>query len=134
MDSDKLPGVALGPRWQDDITQFGAILLGTWYVKQQRAKRILIFMHSIIFVCLTFIRSYCPRFLILTQVEVVGVEQELGQIEELGDELFDVGHVVFGGREPGFTHTVEHPVSEVKMTSLVITQTQADGLTLCPDT
>lgn len=65
---------------------------------------------------------FCPRFLILTQVKVIGVEQELGQIEELGDELLDVGHVVFGGREPSFTHTVEHSVSQVKMTSLVITQ------------
>lgn len=57
----------------------------------------------------------------LTQVKVVGVEHELGQIEELRDELLYVGHVVFGGREPGFTHAVEHPVGQVEMTSLEIT-------------
>ncbi len=82
-------------------------------------------MSSVILVSsfLTVISCFCPRCLILTQVEVVGVEQELGQIEKLRNELLDVGHVVFGGREPGFTHTVEHSVSQVKMTSLVITQT-----------
>lgn len=65
------------------------------------------------------LRSRLPT---LTQVEVVGVEQELGQVEELGDELLDVGHVVFGGGEPSFTHTVEHPVGQVEMTPLVATQ------------
>lgn len=52
VDSDELPGIALGPRWQDDITQLGAILLGAWDIKQ-RADRTLIFMHSIILVSLT---------------------------------------------------------------------------------
>lgn len=111
VDSDELPWVALGPRWQDDVTQLGAILLGTWDTERKNIN-ILALSNP----------GFCPRLIILTQVEVVGVEQELRQVEELGDELLDVGHVVFGGREPGFTHTVEHPVSQVKMTSLVVTQ------------
>lgn len=110
VDSDEFPWVALGPRWEDDITQLGAILLGTWDTK---AERTLIFLH--------FSHQLFASMSILTQVEVVGVEHELRQVEELRNELLDVGHVVFGGREPGFTHTVEHPVSQVKMTSLVVT-------------
>lgn len=54
----------------------------------------------------------------LTQVEVIGVEQELGEVEELGDELLDVGHVVLGGGEPGFPHAVEHSVGQIKVTPL----------------
>lgn len=61
-------------------------------------------------------------FIMLTQVKVVGVEEELGQIKELRDQLLHVSHVVFGGGEPGFTHTVKHPVSQVEMPSLVIIQ------------
>lgn len=57
----------------------------------------------------------------LTQVKVVGVEHELGQVEKLGDEFLDVGHVVFGGGEPGLAHAVEHPVGQVKVTPLVVT-------------
>lgn len=57
----------------------------------------------------------------LTQVKVVRVEQELGQVEKLGNELLDVGHVVFGGGEPGLAHAVEHPVGQVEVTPLVVT-------------
>lgn len=64
---------------------------------------------------------WCSSVIALTQVEVVGVEQELGQVEELGDELLDVGHVVFGGREPGLAHAVEHPVGKVEVTPLMVT-------------
>lgn len=119
VDSDEFPWVALGPRRQDDITQLGAILLGTWDTKAERTL-----LHSVIMVILIYVSCFCPCLPILTQVEVVGVEQELWQVEELGNKLLDVGHVVFGGREPGFTYTVEHPVCQVKMTSLVVTQTQ----------
>lgn len=65
------------------------------------------------------ISGLCP---LLTQIKVVGIEQELRQVEELWYKLFDVGHIVFGGRKPGFTHTVEHPVCQVKMTSLAFTR------------
>lgn len=115
MDSDELSGVTLSPRWEDDITQLGAILFGTWLIRQQRADRTLKLTRLITSVMFDF-----HLFLIPTQIEVVGVEHELRQIEELGYEFLDVGHVVFGGREPGFTHTVEHPVSQVKVTALVI--------------
>lgn len=64
---------------------------------------------------------WCTRVVALTQVKVVGVEHELRQVEELWDELLDVGHVVFGGGEPGLAHAVEHPVSQVKVTPLVVT-------------
>lgn len=36
MDSDELPGVALSPGWENDVTQFGPILLGTWCMKSKR--------------------------------------------------------------------------------------------------
>lgn len=52
------------------------------------------------------------------QVEVVGIDEKLGQVEELWDELLYIGHVVFGGREPALLNTVEHSVSEVEVTSL----------------
>lgn len=50
----------------------------------------------------------------LTQLDVVGVEQEVGQVEELRDQLPDVAHVVSGGRLPLFLHAVEHPLCDVK--------------------
>ena len=53
-----------------------------------------------------------------TEVEVVGVDKELGEVEELGDELAHVRHVVFGGGEPALLDGVEHAVSQVKMTTL----------------
>lgn len=57
-------------------------------------------------------------FLIHTQVKVVRVEQELWEIKELRNQLFDIGHVVFGCRKPGFTDAMEHPVCQVKVTAL----------------
>lgn len=36
-------------------------------------------------------------FLSLTQVDVVGVEEEVRQVEELWDQLSDIPHVVPGG-------------------------------------
>lgn len=80
----------------------------------------------IFYFCITTDQSriICPKVVFLT----VHVLQELWEVEELRDELFDVGHVVLGGREPGFAHAVEHPVSQVKMTSLVITQTPNDQM------
>lgn len=58
-----------------------------------------------------------------TQIKVVGVQHEFRQIEELWNQLLDVGHVVFGGREPRFPDAVEHPVSQVKVTPLIVTKT-----------
>lgn len=52
----------------------------------------------------------------LTQLDVVGVEQEVGQVEELWDQLSDVAHVVSGGRLPLFPHAVKHPLCDVKAT------------------
>lgn len=50
----------------------------------------------------------------LTQVDVVGVEQEVRQVEELWDQLSDVAHIVSGGRLPLFLHTEKHPLCDVK--------------------
>lgn len=54
------------------------------------------------------------KFWCLTQLYVVGVEQEVRQVEELWDELSDVPHVVSGGRLPLFLHAVKHPLCDVK--------------------
>lgn len=54
------------------------------------------------------------KYVCLTQLDVVGVEQEVGQVEELRDQLPDVAHVVSGGRLPLFLHAVEHPLCDVK--------------------
>lgn len=50
----------------------------------------------------------------LTQLDAVGVEQEVGQVEELRDQLSDVAHVVSGGRLPLFPHAVKHPLCDVE--------------------
>lgn len=50
----------------------------------------------------------------LTQLDVVGVDQEVGQVEELWDQLSDVPHVVSGGRLPFFFHTVKHALGDVE--------------------
>jgi len=41
----------------------------------------------------------CPLFSyqLPTKVKAVGVQEELWEIEELGDEFLHVGHVVLGG-------------------------------------
>lgn len=52
--------------------------------------------------------------LCLTQLDVVGVDQEVGQVEELWDQLSDVPHVVSGGRLPLFFHTVKHALGDVE--------------------
>lgn len=62
--------------------------------------------------------SAAIKLLLLTQVKIVGVEQELGEVEELGDELLDISHVVFGGGVPRLAHAVEHAVSQVKVPAL----------------
>ncbi|RNA40104.1 hypothetical protein BpHYR1_005995 [Brachionus plicatilis] len=49
--------------------------------------------------------------LFFAQVEFVGIEQKFGQ-------FFDVGHVVFGGREPRVLHTVKHAIGQVKVSAL----------------
>jgi len=56
--------------------------------------------------------------LVLTQVEVVGVEQKLRKVEELRDEFLHISHVVFGSREPTLSYTVKHSVGQIKMPSL----------------
>lgn len=56
--------------------------------------------------------------LLLTQVEVVGVEQKLRKVEELRDEFLHISHVVFGSREPTLSYTVKHSVGQIKMSSL----------------
>lgn len=50
----------------------------------------------------------------LTQLDVVGVEQEVRQVEELWDQLSDVPHVVSGGRLPLLLYTVKHPLWDIK--------------------
>lgn len=56
--------------------------------------------------------------LVLTQVEVVGVEQKLRKVEELRYEFLHISHVVFGSREPSLSYTVKHSVGQIKMSSL----------------
>ena len=58
---------------------------------------------------------------------MVGVGEELRQIEELWYEFPDVGHVVFGGRAPGVLHTVEHPVCQIKVAALWVTAGETSG-------
>ena len=53
-----------------------------------------------------------------TEVKVVRVGQELGEVEELWDELLDVGHVALTGRPPGVWDAVKQPVREIKMAAL----------------
>ncbi len=56
--------------------------------------------------------------LFAANVEVVGVDQEVGKIEEFRNEFTYVGHVVLAGAEPGLGDAVEHTVCEVKVSSL----------------
>lgn len=58
------------------------------------------------------------KSLVLTQIELVGIAQKLRQVEELGNELFDVGHVVFGRRRPGLLDGVKHTVCQIEMPAL----------------
>lgn len=45
---------------------------------------------------------------------MVGVEQEVGQVEELWDQLSDVPRVVSGGRLPLLLYAVKHPLWDIK--------------------
>lgn len=56
--------------------------------------------------------------LILTKIEVVGIEQELRKVEELRNEFLHISHVVFGSREPTLSYAVKHSVGQIKMSSL----------------
>ncbi len=56
--------------------------------------------------------------LFAANVEVVGVYQKVGQVEEFGNEFTHVGHVVLAGAEPGLGDAVEHTVCEIKVSSL----------------
>ena len=56
----------------------------------------------------------------LTYIEPVPVLQEVGQVEELWDELPQVGHVVLRGGLPGLLHAVEHAVGQVEVPALEI--------------
>ena len=49
---------------------------------------------------------------------MVAVGEELWEIEELGDEFLDVGHIGTAGRDPGQGDAVEQSVGEVEMPSL----------------
>lgn len=62
-------------------------------------------------------------FLRLTQVDVVGVEEEVRQVEELWDQLSDVPHVVPGGWLPLLLYIVKHPLRNVEA-SLCSDETQ----------
>ena len=50
----------------------------------------------------------------LTKLDVVGIKQEVRQVEELWDQLSDVPHIVSGGRLPLLLYTVEHTLRDVK--------------------
>lgn len=42
------------------------------------------------------------------------VDQELWEVEELGDELLHVGHGLVGGQAPCGVHGVKRPVRNIK--------------------
>ena len=44
---------------------------------------------------------------VLTEIKVVVVHEEVRKVEELGDELSDVGHVGLAGGTPGVGDAVE---------------------------
>lgn len=56
--------------------------------------------------------------LILTKIEVVGIEQELRKVEELRNEFLHISHVVFGSRVPSLSYAVKHSVGQIKMSPL----------------
>lgn len=47
-------------------------------------------------------------------MDVVGVEEEIRQVEELWDQLSDIAHVVPGGRLPLLLYTIKHPLWDVE--------------------
>lgn len=47
-------------------------------------------------------------------MDVVGVEQEVGQVEKLRDQLSDVPHIVSGGRLPFLLHAEKHPLWDIE--------------------
>lgn len=116
VDPDKLPRVAFSPRRQDDVSQLGTILFGAWDEPKRNNNHCIVELRLIHSAPVWYLSVVA-----LTQVKVVGVEQELRQVEELGDELLHVGHVVFWGGKPGLAHAVEHPVGQVEVTPLVVT-------------
>lgn len=83
-----------------------------------KTRKVLIYEEYLNSKCILSVYEFFRRFkrflLCLTQLDVVGVEQEVGQIEELWDQLSDVSHVVFRGRLPLFLYTVEHPLWDIK--------------------
>lgn len=56
----------------------------------------------------------CGSFLRLTQVDVVGVDEEVRQVEELWDQLSDIPHVVPGGRLPLLPYIIKHSLWDVE--------------------
>lgn len=47
-------------------------------------------------------------------MDVVGVEEEIRQVEELWDQLSDITHVVPGGRLPLLLYIIKHPLWDVE--------------------
>lgn len=63
-------------------------------------------------------------------MDVVGVDQEVRQVEELGDQLPDIRHGVSGGRLPLLLHTVEHSLRDIKPSLKKTQRTLSDPGTL----
>lgn len=47
-------------------------------------------------------------------MDVIGVEEEVRQVEELWDQLSDITHVVPGGRLPLLPYVIKHPLWDVE--------------------
>lgn len=65
---------------------------------------------------------------LLTEIKIVGIEQELREVEKFWDELLHVCHVVLWCWVPGLSHTVKHSICQVKVTAL-----QEKGRTITSD-
>lgn len=56
--------------------------------------------------------------LLSAQIKSIRVDEELRQVEELWNQLLDVGHVIFGRRQPTIFDAVEHTIGQIKVSTL----------------
>lgn len=80
--------------------------------QEQQLLSVLLYCHE--FQTFTLHSNIEMIFLHLTQVDVVGVEEEVRQVEELWDQLSDIPHVVPGGWLPLLLDIIKHALRDVK--------------------
>ena len=66
--------------------------------------------------------------LFCAHVKVIPIGEELGKIEELRNELANVGHVVSAGRFPSLSNRVKHSICQVKVPTLKVEEMLCEGL------